>query len=222
MQDRLLSFSFEDAVRNEPQRSERNEPQRSERSEPRRTERGDLQLSEQSELQHSEQSADPPSEENEPQRLERSEPQRPKRAVLRLIEPELQLRLPLLLFGVTVGFAILATLHSWYAYDRLLTGVAAEPGYRELLGEQTASFLGLSFLLLLVYGLVLAGVCVAYLRTVLGPIVAFRRQIALLRRGDYTARNALREGSPFEDLGADLNELAQALEVRREMRLLHH
>jgi len=147
---------------------------------------------------------------------------RPKRATLRLIEPELQLRLPLYLFGVTMAFALLATFHSWYAYERLLSNVAAEQGYRELLGEQTASFLGLSFLLLVVYGVVLAGVCIAYLRGVLGPIVAFRRQIEALRRGDYAARNTLRAGSPFADLGGDLNDLAQALEVRREMKLLHH
>jgi hypothetical protein len=211
MQDRLLSFSFEDAEWSEPQRSERSEPQRSERSEPQRSERNEPEHPEQNELQHP-----------EPQRSERSEPERPRRAALRLIEPELQLRLPLYLFGVTMAFAVLATLHSWYAYERLLNGVAAEPGYRELLAEQTATFLGMSFLLLVVYGVVLAGVCIAYLRTVLGPIVAFRRQIEALRRGDYTARNTLRAGSPFADLGGDLNELAQALEVRREMRLLHH
>jgi hypothetical protein len=150
------------------------------------------------------------------------EPERPRRAALRLIEPELQLRLPLYLFGVTLGFALLATLHSWYAYERLLARLAVEPGYQELLDDQTMTFIGMSFLLLVVYGGVLAGVCVAYLRGVLGPIVAFRRQIDALRRGDYSARNTLREGSPFADLGHDLNELAQALEVRREMRLLHH
>jgi len=148
--------------------------------------------------------------------------ERPRRAVLRLIDPALQLRLPLYLMAVTGAFAVVAVLHSWYAYSRLLSGVEASPGYRELLGEQTAAFLGVSFVLLVVYVLAVGGVCVAYLRRVVGPLVAFRRQIEALRRGDYSARNQLREGDPFTDLGSDLNDLAQALEVRRQMKLLNH
>jgi len=147
-----------------------------------------------------------------------------RRATLRLIEPQLQLRLPLRLFAITAVFAVLATFHSWYAYDELLETAlpTAPPGYLDMLAEQTGAFMGLSFVLLLAYGLVVMAVCVAYLKGVVGPIVAFRRQIAALRRGDYTARNALRPDAPFQDLGSDLNDLAQALEVRREMRLLNH
>lgn len=150
--------------------------------------------------------------------------ERPKRATLRLIEPALQLRLPLYLVGITLVFAVAATAHSWLAYDTLLSKVlpADAQGYRGLLDEQTGGFMVVSLLLLLTYGAVVLGVCIAYLRRVLGPIVAFRRQVALLRRGDYSARNALRSGHPFEDLGKDLNDLAQALEVRREMKLLNH
>ena len=149
---------------------------------------------------------------------------RPKRATLRLVEPELQLRLPLYLFGVTIGFALAELAHAWLAYHGLLSTPLPEApeGYLELIGEQTAAFLGVSLLLLAAYGLVVLGVCVAYLRRVVGPIVAFRRQIHALRRGDYSARNSLRRDGPFEDLAQDLNDLAQALEVRREMKLLNH
>jgi hypothetical protein len=150
--------------------------------------------------------------------------ERPKRATLRLIEPALQLRLPLYLGGITIVFALLALLHSWLAYSQLLSVALpdASEGYRGLLGEQTGAFLWLSFLLLMAYGLVVLAVCIAYLRGLMGPIVAFRRQIDQLRRGDYSARNSLRRDAPFEDLGKDLNELARALEVRREMKLLNH
>jgi len=113
---------------------------------------------------------------------------------------------------------------SAYAYSELLANALpdASVGYRELLGQQTGAFMGVSFVMLLAYALVVLGVCVAYLRRVVGPIVAFRRQIEALRRGDYAARNTLRRGDPFEDLGKDLNDLAQALEGRREMKLLNH
>ena len=149
---------------------------------------------------------------------------RPKRATLRLIEPALQLRLPLYLVGITTLFAVCATAHSWYAYDTLLSNVLpiASEGYRGLLDRQTGDFLVVSSVLLLAYGLVILGVCVAYLRRLAGPMVAFRRQIALMRRGDYSARNSLRKGAPFEDLAKDLNSLAKALEVRRERKLLDH
>lgn len=147
---------------------------------------------------------------------------RPQRATLRLIEPELQLRLPGYLFAITLGFAVLATLHGWYAYHTLLSGADASESYRLLLGQQTMAFLGVSFVLLLAYGCAMVGICVAYLRRVVGPIVAFRRQVFALRRGNYSARNSMRDGDPFADLGRDLNDLAQALEVRREMRLLNH
>ena len=150
--------------------------------------------------------------------------ERPKRATLRLVEPALQLRLPLYLFGITMVFATAATAHSWYAYSSLLDNALPEAsyGYLELLGQQTNAFMGVSFVLLLAYGLTVLAVCVAYLRRVVGPMVAFRRQIEAMRRGDYTARNSLRGGGPFEDLGQDLNDLAKALEVRREMKLLNH
>ena len=150
--------------------------------------------------------------------------ERPKRATLRLIEPALQLRLPLYLVGITMVFAVAATAHSWYAYSELLANALpnASHGYRELLGQQTDAFMGVSFVLLLGFGLAVSGVCVAYLRRVVGPMVAFRRQIESMRRGDYSARNSLRGGDPFEELGKDLNDLAQALEVRREMKLLNH
>ncbi len=148
---------------------------------------------------------------------------RPKRATLRLVEPELQLRLPLLVVGVTVAFAVAATLHSWWAYSQLLRSVPSAPdGYLELLGDQTRNFMGISFLFLVAYGFVVVCLCIAYLRRVVGPVVAFRRQVESLRRGNYKARNTLRAGDPFGDLSDDLNDLAQALEVRREMKLLNH
>jgi len=149
---------------------------------------------------------------------------RPKRATLRLVEPQLQLRLPLYLVGTTVAFALAALAHGWLVYHGLLSLPLpdAPEGYLLVIGEQTVTFLGLSLLLLGLYAVVVLGICVAYLRRVVGPVVAFRRQIQGLRRGDYAARNSLRRGAPFEDLGRDLNDLARALEVRREMKLLNH
>jgi len=149
---------------------------------------------------------------------------RPKRATLRLVEPQLQLRLPLYLLGITIVFVLAGVVHGWLAYHGLLSVPLpdAPEGYLLVIGQQTGAFLGLSLLLLATYALVVLGVCVAYLRRVVGPVVAFRRQIQALRRGDYAARNSLRQGAPFGDLGHDLNDLARALEVRREMKLLNH
>ena len=64
----------------------------------------------------------------------------------------------------------------------------------------------------LAYGLVVVALSVAYLKRILGPIIAFRRHVEALKNGDYAARVSLREGDVFQDLARDLNELAGLLE----------
>ena len=49
-----------------------------------------------------------------------------------------------------------------------------------------------------------AGICLAYTHHLIGPRVAMLRQIAALKRGDYSARVSLRESSGVRPLSSSL------------------
>ena len=56
------------------------------------------------------------------------------------------------------------------------------------------------------------------MKRVVGPVVAFQRQVEALKNGDYQSRVRLREKDCFDDLAQDLNELASLLERDEKRR----
>ncbi|UCE85532.1 MAG: hypothetical protein JSU66_14515 [Deltaproteobacteria bacterium] len=133
-----------------------------------------------------------------------------------LLRPALQLKLPVYVVLVTLGFAFVWGLQGYVAYERLLTSalehtVAAE-SLKNVLWFQTLDFLTASVAISIVYVVVVMVVCALYAHKMIGPTVAFRRQIAAIKRGDYAHRIALRKGDAFGDVADDLNALAEALE----------
>jgi len=143
-----------------------------------------------------------------------------RRYVNILLEPALQLKLPLILFAMMLIFAALQIWHSYYAYNQLFVNVFREAGRPEFLAnlieQQTRGFLKVSAVVGLFYLLLVSVVTVAYAHRMVGPITAFRRHIEALNSGDYRSRVQLRKGDAFSSFAGDLNELAQALEERHD------
>jgi signal transduction histidine kinase len=135
-----------------------------------------------------------------------------------LLRPALQLKLPIYVVLVTVGFGLVWALHGYVAFERLLTSAfehtVASESLKEVFWFQTMDFLLASSLIALVYVLVVLGVCVFYAHRMVGPTVAFRRQLAALKLGDYSQRVRLRNGDAFVEVADDLNELAERLAAR--------
>jgi signal transduction histidine kinase len=133
-----------------------------------------------------------------------------------LLEPALQLKLPLTLLIVTLLFATFQIAHSYYAFGQIFDDVFREAGKPEFLEdvirEQSSTFIEVSAEVALAYLLVVAVLSATYVHRMIGPIVAFRRHIEALKNGDYQSRVRLRKGDAFSVMLTDLNELAELLE----------
>lgn len=148
-----------------------------------------------------------------------------QRRSIRVLEPVAQIRLPVILVTLTAIFVSAFAWNSHAAYERLidLTLAQTQDAFRGTVSDQTSDFLIVSFALLGGYLVAVAGICLAYTHHLIGPRVAMIRQIAALKRGDYSARVFLRESDlVFRDMARDLNELAHILQVNdRALRRSH-
>ena len=144
-----------------------------------------------------------------------------RRHAVRLLQPGAQLRLPLVVLLITFVIAVLFAAHSYYAFARLyeMTMSVVPGAFAQLIREQTVGFLIVSATLSCVYIAAIVGFALAYTHQLVGPTVAFRRHIAALRRGDYSARVALRShDTVFRDVATQLNELAEQLQRGNAVR----
>ena len=130
--------------------------------------------------------------------------------------PGFQLRLPIVIVILSVVFACLAAILEHSTYGSIVAMEAPSNAdssyYAVLIEEQVRSALLALGALVSLYSVSVVGLWVWHSRRVMGPEVAFRRQVEALKNGDYTARVELRDGDAFAELASDLNELAVILE----------
>lgn len=137
-----------------------------------------------------------------------------RRARNSLIEPRLQLALPALLVVVTAVFGAGQLYQSYLAFGRFyaaIEGTLASDAHHRLLLAQMNDYLTTSAVIAIFYVLVVTAIGIAYTHKMVGPMVAFRRQVQALIGGDFTARVNLRKRDAFLGLADDLNELAETL-----------
>jgi methyl-accepting chemotaxis protein len=141
-------------------------------------------------------------------------PRERRRSLNLLQQPGIQLKLPAYLLLVTVGFGALWTRNAATAFaDFYQTLSAHQPSYLvPMLTDQLRDFAIFSGIVSIAYVLALLVICIVYLHRLVGPSVALRRQLESLKNGDYSRRVRLRRNDAFQDLAADLNELADLLE----------
>jgi hypothetical protein len=133
-----------------------------------------------------------------------------------LLQPLLQVKLGLyailisILFTLTVGAILYVNFSGLANAIFLLTDAEAE--VREILLEYwrgtRLAILGSFF----IYFTATVVVSVLYTHKLVGPTVAFRRHIRLLREGGYHARTFLRKGDAFREVAEELNQLSEVLE----------
>jgi len=132
-----------------------------------------------------------------------------------LLQPGLQLRLPVYMLLLTLALLGLLAAHTYEVYGRLFALAIAESNqpewFRRTLDAQTGDFALVWGALGLTYTLAVLTVCIVYVHRMVGPIVPFRRHIEALKNGDFSSRVKLRRGDAFEDVASDLNELAELL-----------
>jgi hypothetical protein len=137
------------------------------------------------------------------------------RRAFRFLQFGAQIRLPFYLLLITVAFVALFAWHAYSAYAELYTMVMTNvpESFQEQLLRQTQDFSIVGGAILGGLALTLLGFSIAYTHTLLGPIVALRRQVQSMKDGNYRARNKLRKTDvSHQGLADDLNELASILQ----------
>lgn len=137
-----------------------------------------------------------------------------------LLRPNLQLRLPIYVLGLTFVFVGLLAAHTYDVYGRLFTLAITESGqpewFERTLRAQTGDFAWVWGAIGLGYMLAVLATCIVYVHRMVGPIVPIRRQIEALKNGDYGSRIALRSADAFDDVAADLNDLTDLLAEQQQ------
>ena len=144
-----------------------------------------------------------------------------QRRTFRRIGGGVELRLGLLLFGITGVFALLFFVNSSAAFGRIYNALLlTAPDILEgEIGAQARAYLLASAAILAGYLVAVYALCVAFMNRLLGPTVALERHVRSLKLGDYSSRLNLRAGDQaYNELARHLNELAERLAERDHVR----
>jgi len=137
------------------------------------------------------------------------------RRAFRVLQVGAQVRLPFYLLIITLAFLTLFGWHAYSAYAELYTMVMTNvpESFQEQILRQTQDFSVVGAAILGGLVLTILGFSIAYTHTLLGPIVALRRQVQSMKDGNYRTRNNLRKTDvAHQGLADDLNELAAILQ----------
>ena len=137
------------------------------------------------------------------------------RRAFRIQQLRTQLKLPLYLLLIAVGFMSLFAWHTHSAYSKLYAMVMSSvpESYQEQIFHQTQDFSIVGAAILGAFVLAMLGFCIAYTHTLLGPTIPLRRQVQSMKDGNYQVRTKLRKSdAAHQGLADDLNELASILQ----------
>jgi methyl-accepting chemotaxis protein len=137
-----------------------------------------------------------------------------------LLQPNLQLKLPLYVLLVTLMYALLlwAVLYrgfeGFYKFIMLQSNVGEQVG--PIIKYQTNAVITVLSVMTIAYVILIIGLSVIYLHRLVGPTIAFRRHIRALRNGEYSSRIKLRKNDAFREVAQDLNDLAASLDHKNQ------
>ena len=143
-----------------------------------------------------------------------------RRRTIRLLQPALQLKLPLYLVVASIIFMGTVAAVGYSGLMRPAGFALAEvpPSLAETIGLILRDFALLLAAATIGFVLYVVTLSMVYVKRLVGPTIALRRQVESLKNGDYQARVRLRQGDAFGELADDLNELAGLLESERKRR----
>lgn len=139
-----------------------------------------------------------------------------RRARNYLLQPALQLRLPLYILLLSSLFVLLGlllgNLYFEQTYVTMIQNTTQAEYLQQVISEQLHEFKTLSLLLLFVYVLLTVVITTVYTHKLVGPVIPLSRHIRALTEGRYAHRVKLRRNDALQDLAGQLNELALKLE----------
>lgn len=133
-----------------------------------------------------------------------------------LLNPRLQLRLPLHIVLLSCTFTGAVMLTGYLYFEQLYVMMIESSPQGEYLQasvkQQTTNFIELSVSLMIGYVVLVIGVSLLYTHRIIGPTIAIRRHIRAMKEGLYSHRVCLRKHDELKELARELNELAGILE----------
>lgn len=135
-----------------------------------------------------------------------------------LLQPNLQLKLPLYVLLLTLMFVLSLWAVLYQGFEGLYEFIMLQSNIGEQIGpaikyQANAVKIVLS-VMTIVYAILIIGLSVAYLHRLVGPTIAFSRHMRALSNGDYSSRVKLRKNDAFRELAEDMNDLAASLECK--------
>jgi methyl-accepting chemotaxis protein len=133
-----------------------------------------------------------------------------------LIDPLVQVRLGLysillaLIFSCVVSYILYANLSKFAVIVMALTDVEEE--VKGLFVTYMADARWWLLLAIVIFLIVNIAISIFFTHKLIGPTVAFSRQLNSLIAGDYSTRVNLRKGDSFLDIAEKLNQLSEKLQ----------
>jgi signal transduction histidine kinase len=132
-----------------------------------------------------------------------------------MLQPFLQVRIGLYNVVLSLIFCIIV---GGYLYFKLMefgevvqTLTESDDTINELVRSYLISVGTVATSIGALFVLLSLGMSIYFTHKMVGPTIAFRRQINALKSGNYTAKISLRKGDAFNEVAQELNELADEL-----------
>lgn len=139
-----------------------------------------------------------------------------------LLQPTLQLRLPLYILLLSSLFVLLGlllgNLYFEQTYVTMIQNTTQAEYLQQVVSQQLHEFKSMALLLMFIYVLLTVLVTTIYTHKLVGPVIPLARHIRALAEGHYAHRVKLRRNDALQDLAGQLNELALTLEKRNRPR----
>ncbi len=137
-----------------------------------------------------------------------------------LVRPGLQLKLPFYILLLTMAFVLLTlllgNLYLEQIYVTMIENTTQSEYLQQVITEQMAAFKIISLLVLFVYAVLAVSISCVYTHRLLGPLIPIERHLKALKEGFYSHRLHLRKKDALHELADQMNELAEALEERKQ------
>ena len=133
-----------------------------------------------------------------------------------LLKPRAQLEIVLNIVTLTIFFGAAAGLVIYFQLDDifqtlLVMSRVSDEASASFANDWNATLLWLSIFTIF-YILSTISICIIHSHRMIGPTVAFKRQIEALLQNNYKTRIKLRDGDYFQDLAESFNRLAEQLD----------
>lgn len=137
-----------------------------------------------------------------------------------LLSPDIQLAFALNIVALSVFFVIGIAFVIYFQLGDFIQTILTLSDFdtktlSQLQGDWDATALWLG-IFMGSYVFITAILCVIYTHRMIGPTIAFKRQINDLMNENYASRVNLREGDAFEDVAELLNSLGDSLERKHK------